>query len=61
MLEVVLPRHLDSSLVDVDVHPTWVSLVIKAKVLQLKVCSFFLKNVRVYPGIPTHMRHPNNS
>ena len=37
MLEVALPRHLDSSLVDVDVHPTWISLVIKAKVLRLKV------------------------
>jgi hypothetical protein len=38
VLEVALPRHLDSSLIDVDVHPTWVSLVIKAKVLRLKVC-----------------------
>lgn len=37
VLEVALPRHLDSSLVDVDVQPTWASLVIKTKVLRLKV------------------------
>lgn len=37
LLEVALPRHLDSSLIDVDVHPTWVSVVVKAKLLRLKV------------------------
>lgn len=48
LLEVPLPRYLDSSLIDVDVHPTWVSLVVKAKLLRLKVtggsiaCSFAL-------------------
>lgn len=34
-LEVCLPRHLDSSLIDVDVHPTYVSIVIKSKLLRL--------------------------
>jgi hypothetical protein len=32
ILEVELSRHLDSSLIDVDVHPTYVSIVIKNKV-----------------------------
>lgn len=34
-LEVCLPRHLDSSLIDVDVHPTYVSIIIKSKLLRL--------------------------
>lgn len=34
-LEVCLPRHLDSSLIDVDVHPTYVSVIIKSKLLRL--------------------------
>ena len=32
ILEVDLPRHLDSSLVDVDLHPTYVSIIVKSKV-----------------------------
>ncbi|KAE8879778.1 hypothetical protein PF003_g36210 [Phytophthora fragariae] len=36
ILEVDLPRFLDSSLVDVDVHPSYVSIVAKNKVLRLK-------------------------
>ncbi|POM76304.1 U2 small nuclear ribonucleoprotein A' [Phytophthora palmivora] len=36
ILEVDLPRFLDTSLVDVDVHPSYVSLVAKNKVLRLK-------------------------
>lgn len=36
-LEVFVPRHLDSSLMDVDVHPTYVSIVIKSKVLRLRL------------------------
>jgi protein TilB len=32
ILEVELSRHLDSSLIDVDVHPTYVSIIIKNKV-----------------------------
>jgi protein TilB len=28
-------RHLDSSLIDVDVHPHYISIVIKGKVLRL--------------------------
>ncbi|CAM9993991.1 unnamed protein product, partial [Hapterophycus canaliculatus] len=32
VLEVGVPKHLDSSLIDVDVHPHYVSVVIKGKV-----------------------------
>jgi hypothetical protein len=32
VLEVRVARHLDSSLIDVDVHPSYVSMVIKGKV-----------------------------
>ena len=31
-LEVGVPKHLDSSLIDVDVHPTYVSIIVKSKV-----------------------------
>jgi protein TilB len=34
-LEVCLSRHLDSSLIDVDMHPTYVSIIIKSKLLRL--------------------------
>jgi protein TilB len=36
-LEVMVPRHLDSSLIDVDVHPTYISIVIKSKLLRLRL------------------------
>ena len=36
-LEVFVPRHLDSSLIDVDVHPHYISIVIKSKVLRLRL------------------------
>jgi len=36
VLEVAVAKHLDSSLIDVDVHPSYVSIVIKAKVLRLR-------------------------
>lgn len=36
-LEVVLSKHLDSSLIDVDVHPMYVSIIIKSKLLRLKL------------------------
>ena len=36
-LDVSLPKHLDSSLIDVDVHPSYVSIVIKSKLLRLKL------------------------
>jgi len=36
-LEVFVSRHLDSSLMDVDVHPTYVSVIIKSKVLRLRL------------------------
>lgn len=32
VLEVSVPRYLDSSLIDVDVHPHYLSVVIKGKV-----------------------------
>ena len=38
-LEVCLNRHLDSSLIDVDVHPHYVSMVVKSKVLRLALPS----------------------
>lgn len=37
ILEVHTPRFLDSSLIDVDIHPTYVSVIIKSKVLRLKL------------------------
>lgn len=37
VLDVAVQRHLDSSLIDVDVHPSWVSVVIKSKVLRLQL------------------------
>ena len=36
-LEVMVPRHLDSSLIDVDVHPMYISIVIKSKLLRLRL------------------------
>uniref|UniRef100_K3XAH3 Dynein axonemal assembly factor 11-like CS domain-containing protein n=1 Tax=Globisporangium ultimum (strain ATCC 200006 / CBS 805.95 / DAOM BR144) TaxID=431595 RepID=K3XAH3_GLOUD len=36
ILEVDLPRFLDTSLVDVDVHPSYVSIVAKNKLLRLR-------------------------
>jgi hypothetical protein len=36
VLDVSLPKHLDSSLIDVDVHPNYVSMIIKSKTLRLK-------------------------
>lgn len=37
ILTVPLPKHLDSSLIDVDVHPTYLSMVIKSKLLRLRL------------------------
>eukprot|EP00606_Chrysophyceae_sp_TOSAG23-5_P001014 GSChrysophyteH2.ASY1.ANO1.924.1 assembled CDS len=36
VLSIPVPRHLDSSLIDVDVHPTYVSVIIKGKTLRLR-------------------------
>jgi protein TilB len=36
ILSIPVPRHLDSSLIDVDVHPTYVSVIIKSKTLRLR-------------------------
>lgn len=36
ILNVPVPKHLDSSLIDVDVHPSYVSIIIKSKTLRLK-------------------------
>jgi protein TilB len=35
ILEVEISKFMDSSLIDVDVHPTWIRVIIKGKVLQL--------------------------
>ncbi|KXS17572.1 outer arm dynein light chain 1 [Gonapodya prolifera JEL478] len=35
ILRVDLPKFLDSSLLDLDVHPTWLRLTVKGKILQL--------------------------
>lgn len=37
ILDVGVARHLDSSLIDVDVHPTYVSIIIKSKCLRLRI------------------------
>jgi len=37
ILDIPLPRHLDSSLIDVDVHPNYVSIIIKSKTLRLRL------------------------
>eukprot|EP00903_Cladosiphon_okamuranus_P014368 g13339.t1 len=37
VLEVAVPKYLDSSLIDLDVHPHYVSIVIKGKVLRLSL------------------------
>ncbi len=37
VLEVKIAKFLDSSLIDVDVHPTYVSMIIKSKVLRLRL------------------------
>jgi len=34
-LDISLQKHLSSSLIDVDVHPTYISVIIKSKVLRL--------------------------
>lgn len=36
VLEVRVQKFLDSSLIDVDVHPTYVSMVIKSKVRHIR-------------------------
>ncbi len=36
-LDISIQRHLSSSLIDVDVHPTYISVVIKSKVLRLRL------------------------
>ena len=39
ILDLHVSRHLDSSLIDLDIHPAYVSVVIKSKVLRLKLPS----------------------
>jgi len=36
-LDVSIARHLSTSLIDVDVHPTYISIIIKSKILRLKL------------------------
>ena len=35
IMRVAIPKHLSTSLVDVDIHPTYVSIVIKSKILRV--------------------------
>jgi protein TilB len=35
IMHIALPKHLSTSLIDVDIHPTYVSVVIKSKVLRV--------------------------
>lgn len=42
VLEVAVPKYLDSSLIDLDVHPHYVSVVIKGKVCITEQSSFCL-------------------
>lgn len=35
VLDIAVQKHLDSSLIDVDVNPEWVSVIVKSKVLRL--------------------------
>jgi protein TilB len=37
ILDIPLPKHLDSSLIDVDVHPSYCSIIIKSKTLRLRL------------------------
>lgn len=37
VLSIPLPKFLDNSLLSVDVHPTWITVVIKGKVLRLEL------------------------
>ena len=39
ILEIKLGKFLDSSLVDVDIHPNYVSVVVKSKLLRLRLPS----------------------
>lgn len=36
-LDIAIQKHLSSSLIDVDVHPTYISIVIKSKTLRLNL------------------------
>ncbi len=35
IVDIGVPRYLDSSLIDLDVHPTYISVVVKGKTLRL--------------------------
>jgi len=37
VMRVAVPKHLSTSLIDVDIHPTYVSIVIKSKVLRVSL------------------------
>ncbi|KAL3772821.1 hypothetical protein ACHAWO_006904 [Cyclotella atomus] len=43
IMTIDLPKHLSTSLIDVDIHPTYVSIVIKSRILRvvlpLEICS----------------------
>lgn len=48
VLEVSLPKHLDSSLIDVDVHPAYVSVVVKGKVVAILHTTKILNTVHLF-------------
>ncbi|KAL7536064.1 hypothetical protein ACHAXR_006900 [Thalassiosira sp. AJA248-18] len=35
IMRVAIPKHLSTSLIDVDIHPTYVSIVVKSKILRV--------------------------
>ena len=37
IMRVAIPKYLSTSLIDVDIHPTYVSIVIKSKILRVKL------------------------
>jgi protein TilB len=49
VLDVHVAKHLDSSLIDVDVHPMFVSIIIKSKVrlLECQLCSSLICGCQV--------------
>ncbi len=50
VLEVAVNKHLDSSLIDVDVHPNYVSMIIKSKVSSNFFClnSFLILSISYF-------------
>ncbi len=48
VLDVAVPRYLDTSAIDVDIHPTWIQCIIKGKNLLLHFdCEIDVTNSKV--------------